>query len=321
MKKKTLTGLLLITLCLLMILPAASAETRWGEIVLEGMKETISETLFVSPQGFSFWYADDRLEAYNDVVGNIDGVYICALYADDHMILSMIPEEDAEEYAEDLDLDIVGLAAQSRVQMDVYNELENGRYYFLTVIGENGMYLCAIGEYAQEAAEGNARFLQRVLDSVTFLTDAPDPSWNQDDDDELFERIILIEDGCYTLGESTIRDFENNGWAWTKTADGRFCFEVTEEGNYFYARTDDGSPDGKLVMVDMFCAYDIAYEYLSCGFDLAYSPDMEMDIYTCIEEDYDSDYTDDGILYARTEVKGGTLLIEVSEGALRLTLE
>ena len=321
MKKKALTNMLLVTLCVLLILPNALAETRQGVIVLEGMEETIQETLFVSPQGFSFWYAKDRLEAYNDVVGNIDGVYVCALYSDDSMILSMITEEDAEEYTEDFDQSIVELAAESRVQVDVYNDLENGRYYFLTLIGENGRYFRAVGEYAQEAAEGNARFLQRVLDSVTFQADGPDPSWNQDDNDDVFERTILIEDCCYTLGESTIRDFEQNGWEWTQDADGRFCFEVADEDNCFYARTDNGQPDGTLVMVDMFYAYDIAYEYLSCGFDLAYSPEMDIDIYTCIEENYDADYTDDGVLFARTKVEGGTLLIEVSEGALRLTLE
>ena len=321
MKKKVWSRLMAAMLCLLLLLPNAMAETRRGVITLEGMEETIQETRFVSPQGFSFWYPEDRLEAYNDVVGNIDGVYVCALYSDDHMILSMIPEEDAVEYTEDLAQDIVEMAAESRVQIDVYDDLEDGRYYFLTLIGENGLYFRAIGEYAEEAAEGNAKFLQRVLDSVTFQTGETGFAGNQDDDEDDSERIILIDDGCYTLGESTIRDFERNGWEWTQMEDGRFRFEVTEEGNYFYARTENDDPDGTLVMVDMFYAYEIAYEYLGYGFDLAYSPEMEDDIYTFIEEDYDSDYTDEGILYARTEVKGGTLLIEVCEGALRLTLE
>lgn len=328
MKKSVWTRLLLAWICLLLILPGALAETRQGVIQLEGQEEAVEEKLYECPQGFSFWYVPDRVEAYHDVVGNIDGVFVCALYSDDHMILSMIPEEDAAEYTEDLERNIVELSADSRVQMDVYHDLEDGRYYFLTLIGEKGAYFRAVGEYSQEAAEGNAKFLQRILDSVTFLSDPPSEYPAEDpsdapygDDFEAYERSVLIEGQYYTLGESTLRDFERGGWAWTQDADGRFSFEVTEEGNYFYARTDNDRPDGKLVMVDLFYAYDISYEYLGFGFDRAYDPGAETDIYTLLEETYDSDYTDEGVLYARTEVAGGTLLIEVGEGALRLTLE
>ena len=140
------------------------------------------------------------------------------------------------------------------------------------------------------------------------------------DDFELFEQSIMIDGHYYILGESTIRDFEANGWEWTQDADGKFAFQVTEEGNYFYARTADSTPDGKLVMVDMFYAYEIPYEYLGFGFDLAFDPDNEMDIVTYLEEYFNSDYTDEGVLYANTEVPDGTLLIEVGELALRLTL-
>lgn len=138
---------------------------------------------------------------------------------------------------------------------------------------------------------------------------------------EAYERSVLIDGVYYTLGESTLRDFERGGWAWTRTADGRFAFEVTEEGNDFYVRTDSGQPDGKLTQVDLFCAYEISYEYLGFGFDLAYDPAAETDIYAWVEEVYGGDYTDEGVLYARTPVHGGTLLMEVCEGALRLTLE
>ena len=171
MKRKAMTVLVLWTLCLLLLTPAALTETRQGIIALEGENETIEETLFDTTLGFSFWYPNDRLEAYQDVVYNIDGVYIGALYSDDYMILSMITEEDAVEYAEDLDQSIVDLSNASRAQMDVYRELEDGTYYFLTLIGENGQYLSAMGEYSLEAAEGNAKFFQRVLDSVTFLSE------------------------------------------------------------------------------------------------------------------------------------------------------
>ena len=165
--------------------------------------------------------------------------------------------------------------------------------------------------------EENDMAIQAVMDRL-----AQDPTENQDGDGyEAFERSILIGNIYYTLGESTVRDFERNGWSWTQDADGKFAFRVNEEENYFYVRTNDNTPDGTLVMVDMFYAYDISYEYLGYGFDLAYNPDMETDINGWLETTYGGDYDDEGILRARTEVKGGTLLIEWSEGALRLTLE
>ncbi len=140
-------------------------------------------------------------------------------------------------------------------------------------------------------------------------------------DDETDERSIRISGYSYTLGESTLRDFEQNGWTWTQAEDGKYSFTVTEEGNYFYVKTENNQPDGKLIMVDLFYAYDISYEYLGIGFDLAMDPDAETDIYTYLEDHYDEDYTDDGILQVRTVTTGGTVLIELGEGALRLTLE
>ncbi len=158
----------LAALCLLLVLPSAMAETRQSVIVLEGMEEPIQETLFESPQGFSFWYANEKLEAYEGNIGVTEGVIVQAMYADDYMLLSMITQEDAEEYAEDLHVNIVEKSAQSRVQMDVYRELEDGQYFFLTLVAENGQYLSAVGQYSQEAAEGTAKYLDRVLDSVAF---------------------------------------------------------------------------------------------------------------------------------------------------------
>ncbi|MBR3431848.1 MAG: hypothetical protein IKG87_17295 [Clostridia bacterium] len=75
------------------------------------------------------------------------------------------------------------------------------------------------------------------------------------------------------------------------------------------------------MMVDLFYAYEISYEYLGIGFDLAFDPDAETDIWTVLEEIYGGEYEEDGTLHARTEVRYGTLLIETNEGALRLTLE
>ena len=162
--------IILTMLCLLLLLPNAVAETREGVIYLEGMEETIEETLFESPDGFSFWYASDMLEADFGSKDNYEGVIVCNLYSCDYMLLSVISEEDAAQYTVDLDEDIVEQSAESRIQAEVYCGLEDGTYNFLTLIAENGRYLRAIGSYSEEAAEGTAKYFQLVLDSVAFTS-------------------------------------------------------------------------------------------------------------------------------------------------------
>lgn len=194
MKKNVWTGLLIAALCLLLCLPASLAETRQAVIALEGMEETIEETLFESSLGFSFWYAGDRLEAYYGEENSIEGVVVDTIYSDDFMVLSMIPEEDAAEYTEDFEKNITELAADGRVQVDVYRELDEGRYYFLTLIAENGQYLRAVGEYAEEAAEGNAKFFQLVLDSAAFTPESLiRAEWGIDEEDNVQVTLTALE--------------------------------------------------------------------------------------------------------------------------------
>ncbi len=233
MKKKAMTGFLWLILCLFLFQSVALTETRQGVIALEGQEETIEETLFESSLGFSFWYASDRLEAYQNVVHNIDGVYVEALYSDDYMILSMITEEDAEEYTEDLDENIVEKSASARVQMDVYRELEDGRYIFLTLIAENGQYFRAIGEYSQEAAEGNAKFFQRVLDSVTLLSEY----------DAEFLRELPGQWAEEYEGAGTVLTLEENGnmSLYCYGVDGGFAY--TYEGTWSYAPVPNRSSE------------------------------------------------------------------------------
>ena len=193
MKKKVWTGFLCAALCLLLLLPVAQAETRQGVIAREGQEEIIEETLFESWMGFSFWYADEWLDANYDDKDGLFGVVVETLYSDDFMVLSMIPEEDAIEYAEDFGGNIVEMSLGSRVQRDVYRDLEDGRYHFLTLIAENGQYLRAVGEYNQEAAEGNAKFFDRVLDSVAFPLDCLlHAAWGAPSaDDSGYTQVIL----------------------------------------------------------------------------------------------------------------------------------
>ena len=78
-KKTAMQFLLAVVFCLALVLPAAASETRQGTIALEGMEEPIEETLFKSPLGFSFWYANDSLKAYCEEAGGMEGAVVSAL--------------------------------------------------------------------------------------------------------------------------------------------------------------------------------------------------------------------------------------------------
>ncbi|MBO5567919.1 MAG: hypothetical protein J6A79_03185 [Clostridia bacterium] len=154
MKKKAAAQFLWILACLLLLLSAAVAETRQGTIALEGMEETIGETLYQSPQGFSFWYADESFSVRSEKTDGAERVIVCAVYTGESMALTKIPEEEASELTESLGMDIAEQSAASRVQIDLYRELEGTSFRFSTLIAENGEYLQASGEYSMESAEG-----------------------------------------------------------------------------------------------------------------------------------------------------------------------
>ena len=152
--KKTVIWLTLAILCLALCVPGACAETRQGTIWLEGMEETIGETLYQSPQGFSFWYADESFSVRSEKTDGAERVIVCAVYTGESMALTKIPEEEASELTESLGMDIAEQSAASRVQIDLYRELEGTSFRFSTLIAENGEYLQASGEYSMESAEG-----------------------------------------------------------------------------------------------------------------------------------------------------------------------
>ena len=92
MKKKTMTVLLLAALCLALFLAPALAETRQGVIALEGQEEPIEETMFASLQGFTLWYAADRLDAYEGEMAGLEGLVVECLDTCGYMVLEIIPE-------------------------------------------------------------------------------------------------------------------------------------------------------------------------------------------------------------------------------------
>ena len=168
MKKNVIIRFILAALCLALALPCALAETREGTIWLEGMEETIEETLFESPEGFTFWYASESLSAEMDAIDEVEGAIVRNIYSDDYMLLCMISEEEALELTKDLEGSIAEQSAAERVQVQVTCELEDGIFHFLTLVAENGRYLRATGAYSQEAAEGTAKYFDHILGTVAF---------------------------------------------------------------------------------------------------------------------------------------------------------
>lgn len=168
MTKKVFVSLAVWALCAALAFAPALAETRQGVIYLEGMEEAIEETFYVSPQGFSFWYASEGLKAEFGTVDDMEGAIVSSIYTGDYMVLSRISEEEALVCTKDLNVDIREQAAKERVQVEVYENMENFTVHFCTLIAENGNYLRAVGVYPMEAADGLAKYFQRVLDTVEF---------------------------------------------------------------------------------------------------------------------------------------------------------
>lgn len=201
--KKMMLQLLLMILCLMMIVPTSVAETREGVIMLEGMEETVEETLFESGQGFSFWYVNDTLKAAYYEDDDIDGVVINTLYSDDQMVISIISEEEIDKYAGNYPVNIKELSQNSSLRIELYDVLKDGKYSFGTLIAEKGRYCLAYGTYSMEAAEGNAKYFQRVLDSFRFLH--PDEFVGHYSNDNYDEVIVAKTEDGYTMNAGLYR--------------------------------------------------------------------------------------------------------------------
>ena len=93
-----------ITLILLLLTGAACAETRESVIYLEGEPEPVTETLYETPWGFSFWYDADLLTVDESMSEN---GYSLTVYPTDNVLgvymEIMLPEAifmDSWEYLE-----------------------------------------------------------------------------------------------------------------------------------------------------------------------------------------------------------------------------
>ena len=195
MMKRVWFCMLLAVLLTALTLSVVSGETRETVIEREGMAETVTETR-IKGGGFSLWYAREWLEAFEGERDNMYGVIVQNRHSpDDWMIVCEIPEEDAIDYTDDYDGDIVKESASSRIVMDIYRVLEEGKYLFLSLVADHGRYVSVVGEYAQEAAEGTGVLLQRALESVTFEPGAAiAAAWGEEDEEAEAEgkaRVIL----------------------------------------------------------------------------------------------------------------------------------
>jgi hypothetical protein len=174
--KKSAFQFFLSLLCLLLMVTCASGETRESVIWLEGMEETIIETKFESPEGFSFWYDADLMEAAFDTVDDTERVMVSNIDSDDFMLLSLISQEEADELIGDREVETAQDPETGRITTEVYCELENTSFHFLTLISENGKILRAEGVYSMEAAEGNAKYFRRILDSAVLASPQNNPA-------------------------------------------------------------------------------------------------------------------------------------------------
>ena len=68
--------MILPCLIVMMLVCAACAETRHGVVYLEGEPEPVTETLYETPWGFSFWYDAETFEVI-ETVNNNEVTNIC----------------------------------------------------------------------------------------------------------------------------------------------------------------------------------------------------------------------------------------------------
>ncbi len=167
-----------ITLILLLLTGAACAETRESVIYLEGEPEPVTETLYETPWGFSFWYDADLLtvdesmseNGYSLTVyptDNVLGVYMEimlpeAIFMDSWEYLESNTGSDTEyeSYYTDTGTEILGY-----VQPAFDNDVIQGFY----AASSNNKDQVAIFIYClTEAWEGWGHRLLHTLQTITF---------------------------------------------------------------------------------------------------------------------------------------------------------
>lgn len=179
--KKTLAIILFVIMAVSSIALASPVQTREGVIMLEGMEEPVTETLYESVNGFSLWYPADTFaivqENGNDVIrpadASIEGVSLIIVPVD-------IPVEESEA----LILEATGgyMPGEAEISEIAEWQLESGlnvksvdalcegvinRFYLIT--GHDRVY-CLTATYSLEAAEGFGARLDHIVATFEVVT-------------------------------------------------------------------------------------------------------------------------------------------------------
>lgn len=159
---------------------AAAGDTRASVILIEGMEEEITETLYVSEQGYSLWYDAERLlptELYGHTCFAPDGMIeepaISLLIVD-----AEINPEDGEAFLGEA---VGGYGPEAEISNPSWETLENGitigsisaveegvvyRFY---LIMDDVNVLCLTATYPQEAAEGYGARFDWLVRTIEFM--------------------------------------------------------------------------------------------------------------------------------------------------------
>lgn len=174
--KRLMTVLMIFAL----LVSAACAETRQGVVYLEGEAEPITETLYETPWGFSFWYDAETFDVI-ETVNNNEVTNICLSAKEDFAPASMdfmLPDSAMKtglEYLQAMDGGISesdyeqdrtegGASLTGFAKLD-YDTMLSREYY---VIADGDNWAPALIVCPMEAMEGLGRRLYGVLQTITF---------------------------------------------------------------------------------------------------------------------------------------------------------
>lgn len=135
-----------------------------------------------------------------------------------------------------------------------------------------------------------------------------------------YECAVWVGNAWYELGYNVLSDFSSNGWTWEQEEDSVFALQYPGTACYVYARTIDNTPDTRLVMLDLMWADEIESEYQ--GFPAGPDTGDDHGLWDFLIREYGAEINEEGTLQARISLKlGRTLLVELKDRAVRLTLE
>ncbi len=196
---------ILSCLIVMMMVCAACAETRQGVVYLEGEAEPITETLYETPWGFSFWYDAETFDVI-ETVNNNEVTNICLSAKEGFAPASMdfmlpdsamktgleylqamdggIPESDYEQDRTEGGAALTGFAKAD------YSTMLSREYY---VIADGDKWAPALIVCPMEAMEGLGRRLYGVLQTITF---GPLPAVRVEDgeDQEALPSVFVSDD-------------------------------------------------------------------------------------------------------------------------------